>query len=265
MLCYYYNEVKLMRLIFIRHREPDYRKDSLTTKGIEEARLLKEYLKRTDLGEVYVSPLGRAALTAQIARGEDYDLHTAWWLEEIGNIVDRYRLPELQHAYRNSIIEKQETHYITWDIMPSYLYTHPEYIHPENWRNGAISVTGKLGDLYDKRTGRLDDLLARHGYHRDGNLYKTEQGNHDTLTFFCHLGIGTLLISHLINVSPFALWHGFAINTSSITEIYTEEREKGTVIFRISRMGDISHLSMRNEEPSFNARFCEVFEDDTRH
>lgn len=265
MLCYHYNEVKLMRLLFIRHREPDYRKDSLTEKGIREAELLKEYLKRTDLGEKYVSPLGRAALTAQIARGDNNKLHTAWWLEEIGSIVDRYRLPELQQAYANSMIEKPGTHFIPWDLMPSYLYSRPEYVHPENWRNSAVSVTGDIGTLYDSRTAQLDDLLAQHGYNREGNLYKTEQGNHETLTFFCHLGIATLLISHLINVSPFALWHGFAISTSSITEIYTEEREKGTVIFRISRMGDISHLSIRNEEPSFNARFCEVFEDDTRH
>ena len=264
-MCYHNNEVDFMRLLFIRHREPDYRKDSLTEKGIKEAELLKEYLKRTDLGEVYVSPLGRAALTAEIARGENNELRTAWWLEEIGSIVNRYRLSELQHAYRNSMIEKPGTHFIPWDLMPSYLYSNPDYLHPQNWKKSAVSITCNLEELYDKRTNELDDLLAQHGYNREGNLYKTEQGNHETLTFFCHLGIATLLISHLINVSPFALWHGFAISTSSVTEVYTEEREKGTVIFRISRMGDISHLSIGDEKPSFNARFCEVFEDDTRH
>ena len=33
-----------MRLLFIRHGEPDYEKDSLTEKGFREAGYLAEYL-----------------------------------------------------------------------------------------------------------------------------------------------------------------------------------------------------------------------------
>ena len=56
-----------MRLIFIRHAEPDYDSDSLTEHGIREAECLNRFLKNIDLGEVYSSPLGRALQTAQIA------------------------------------------------------------------------------------------------------------------------------------------------------------------------------------------------------
>ena len=35
-----------MRLVFVRHAEPDYENDSLTEKGFREAEILKERLKR---------------------------------------------------------------------------------------------------------------------------------------------------------------------------------------------------------------------------
>ena len=255
-----------MRIIFVRHGEPDYANDCLTEKGVRETKLLGEYLKNYDLGTVCVSPLGRARQTAEIAAEQyGYQLTTAWWLEEILKIVDMTMFPELEYAYRNSRLESPGQYFIPWDIMPGYLNQHHEYMDPIDWRQTAIAKAGNLAEIYDRRIAGMDDFLAKHGYVRNGNIYTTEQGNHDTLTFFCHFGISSLLISHLINVSPFALWHGFSVNTSAITEIMTEEREKGVVSFRINRMGDISHLANTGEEPSFNARFCEVFEDSTRH
>ena len=48
-----------MRLIFIRHAEPDYSIDSLTEKGWREAKLLAERTKRWKVDEFYCSPLGK--------------------------------------------------------------------------------------------------------------------------------------------------------------------------------------------------------------
>ena len=44
-----------------------------------------------------------------------------------------------------------------------------------------------------------------------------------------------------------------------------EERRKGSASFRIASYGDISHLYAKGEPASFSARFCECYEDDTRH
>lgn len=254
-----------MRLIFIRHAEPDYDSDSLTEHGIREAECLNRFLKNIDLGKVYSSPLGRALQTAQIAtEGKNVDIQQVFWLEEIGKIVRRQEDPELRISYSKPD-EGPDGNYIPWDIKPFHLAKHPEYFDPYNWRNAPAARFSHLPELYDERVKRLDDLLAENGYVREGSCYKTKQGCHDTLTFFTHLGISNLLISHLINASPFTVWHGFSIPTSSVTILHTEEREKGTASFRIRQMGDISHLNMQNVEPSFNARFCEVYEDDTRH
>ena len=51
-----------------------------------------------------------------------------------------------------------------------------------------------------------------------------------------------------------------------MTEVVTEEREKGIAMFRSLRMGDISHLAVAKEQPSFSARFCEIYDNqEQRH
>lgn len=47
-----------MKLIIIRHGDPDYSIDSLTEKGWKEAELLSNRIKNMNVKEFYVSPLG---------------------------------------------------------------------------------------------------------------------------------------------------------------------------------------------------------------
>lgn len=54
----------LMKLIFIRHGEPNYEIDSLTEKGWREAELLSKRTVKWNVTDFYCSPLGRAKDTA---------------------------------------------------------------------------------------------------------------------------------------------------------------------------------------------------------
>ena len=45
-----------MRILFIRHGDPDYINDTLTKKGHREAKLLAERAADLNLGSCYVSP-----------------------------------------------------------------------------------------------------------------------------------------------------------------------------------------------------------------
>lgn len=54
-----------MRLILIRHGDPDYERDSLTEKGWTEAALLAKRTKNWNVDDAFVSPLGRARDTAR--------------------------------------------------------------------------------------------------------------------------------------------------------------------------------------------------------
>ena len=54
-----------MRLIFIRHGDPDYAHDNLTEKGKREVELLtKRVCSWKNITQIYQSPLGRAKATA---------------------------------------------------------------------------------------------------------------------------------------------------------------------------------------------------------
>ena len=53
-----------MRIFIIRHGDPYYPTDSLTDKGRREAELLGRRLAGEHITHAYVSPLGRAKLTA---------------------------------------------------------------------------------------------------------------------------------------------------------------------------------------------------------
>ena len=58
-----------MRLLFIRHGDPDYEHDTLTGKGIEEAKALAGLIPHLNVGDCYVFPLGRAASRSGISPG----------------------------------------------------------------------------------------------------------------------------------------------------------------------------------------------------
>ena len=64
-----------MKIIIVRHGDPDYEKDSLTELGWKEAEALSERMKNIKADECYVSPLGRAKDTASLSlRLDEYAL-----------------------------------------------------------------------------------------------------------------------------------------------------------------------------------------------
>ena len=54
-----------MKLLIIRHGDPDYKNDTLTPKGWIEADLLSKRLEKINISKIYCSPLGRAKDTAK--------------------------------------------------------------------------------------------------------------------------------------------------------------------------------------------------------
>lgn len=84
-----------MKIIIIRHAEPDYEHDSLTEKGMREATLLSTYLKDhyPSIDHFYVSPLGRAKETFEIASANNYKetplTFCPWLVEFKANLEER--------------------------------------------------------------------------------------------------------------------------------------------------------------------------------
>lgn len=240
-----------MRLLLIRHGEPDAPRDALTEVGKIEAGMLADYLVEDTLDELYVSPLVRAQQTA------------APYLEKTGRTAQM--LPWLQE-FTVPIMRPDRTEVINipWDWPPQVWLSDPRFLDPFHWHENEVFQQAHVRERYDEVVTEFDALLAAHGYVRDGLWYRAEKPNKDTLAFFCHLGLSCVLLSHLMNVSPMVLWHGTTLLPSSITTVYTEERRAGIASFRASAIGDTSHLALQGQKPSFAARFCEVYGDGTR-
>ncbi|HIY00479.1 MAG TPA: histidine phosphatase family protein [Candidatus Blautia faecipullorum] len=256
-----------MRILFVRHGDPDYEHDTLTEKGHREAALLGKLAPALDMGECFMSPLGRARHTAEYClKSTGKQARVLEWLREFPAEVDINHSPELQEAYPDC--RKEGDRYalrIPWDMVPGYLSSHPEYMSREGWRNSEAARRSDMEAVYDGLTDKLDELLAEYGYVREGDHYRVEKECKKTLTFFCHFGVTCAMLAHLWNVSPFILWHSLALLPTSFTEVVTEERQKGTAYFRALHVGDTSHLRLGGEEPSFACRFCEVYSDPERH
>ena len=72
-----------MRILLIRHGEPDYGGDSLTMRGKTEAELLSLRMAKYDIRDFYLSPLGRARETAEYTlRRMNREAEILPWLEE---------------------------------------------------------------------------------------------------------------------------------------------------------------------------------------
>lgn len=238
-----------MKLVIIRHADPDYSIDSITEKGKKEAQLLSERISKLDVKAFYCSPLGRAKDTAAYTlKKMNASVVTLDWLCEFEGRV---------------IINGEKKR--AWDRLPREWTDNDDYYCSDKWLKTDLMQSGDVEEKYIELCNGVDELLKNHGYVHDGRIFKAVKPNHDTVVLFCHYGVECAILSHIFGCSPMVMWHNFVALPTSVTTLITEEREEGTAVFRTQQFGDISHLYAAGEEPSFAARFCECYTDDTRH
>ena len=239
-----------MRLLIVRHGDPDYEHDTLTEKGWREAELLSERLSKLPVKEFYVSPLGRAKDTASLTLQKmNREAKECLWLREFDTKIDRPDCPDQKS--------------IAWDWLPEDWTREEEFFRRDLWatqqtmREGLApgahegngvrvqkKPDGGVGAEYAWVVSNFDALLAEHGYVREGDIYRVAQANRDTLVFFCHFGLECVLLSHLMNVSPMILWHHTCAAPTSVTTVYTEERRPGVASFRVCGFGAVSYTHL---------------------
>lgn len=233
-----------MKLLIIRHADPNYAIDSLTETGWKEAGLLADRLCKLDINAFYVSPLGRARDTLSLTLqrlGRTAEVKD--WLREFPAVVQKPGEPDS----------------IAWDWLPADWTVEPRFYDKDQWLDVSVFRDAGVPELYKQVCEGLDALLAGHGYVRSGNYYRVENRNEDTIALVCHFGLESVILSRLLNVSPMVLWHGTCAAPTSVTTLTTEERREGIALFRMNAFGDTSHLYAAGREPSFSARFCEYY------
>ena len=166
-----------MRLLFIRHGDPDYVHDTLTRKGMAEARALARLIPHLNVGDCYVSPLGRAKKTAELAlEGTGIIPVEQEWLQEFMTDYDVNGSELLQSVFPNTEHMRETNQYnfdtyrsigtfvnpeirkrfspdrdgklpefvprVAWDMMPEYYTSHTELSDPGDWRSSYIATHG---------------------------------------------------------------------------------------------------------------------------
>ena len=236
-----------MRLIFIRHGDPDYVKDSLTEKGWREAEILAERVAGWDIKQIYCSPLGRAKDTCSLSlKTTGKEAITCDWLQEF---------------YYKIWDEEVKEWTIAWDFYPRDFNHRDDFHDKDRWAKTEIMMTGDLAKHAEEVYRGFDGLLEKHGYRRnDRGYYEVLEHNDDNLVFFCHFGITALLVGHMIGIAAPSIWQGMFMAPTSITVLDSEERIPGEASFRVQVFGDARHLIEAGEPVSASGYFGKMFE-----
>ena len=237
-----------MKIVIVRHADPDYPNNTLTKQGFIEIEALGKYYDASMFDDIYSSPMNRSVLTANAVIKGEKPIQLVDWLIEF------------HYPFINENGERTSN----WDFKPSYINKHPE-LFTEDYLDCEFFKSIDLKGKYEVVISEFDKVLEKHGYKRNGKFYDVLDSNEKTIVFFCHFGMMTVLMSHLFNVPYTSLAQHMNCQPTGVTTLVSEEREKGIAQFRLLEFGDVSHLKRENIKPSFAGRFCEIFDSDDRH
>ena len=235
-----------MRILLIRHAEPDYSVDSLTPKGRAEAELLSRRLLRYNIRDFYVSPLGRAQDTAACTLEKcSRNAETLPWLREFSGSY-----PDPETGIRRTV---------AWDVRPRIWKSFSGIMDVNTWTEAPEFSGGNVREVWQETVAGIDALLARYGFRKNGPVWLRSRNTDDTIALFCHFGISMAILGYLTDISPMILWHHTLCLPSSVTEVVTEERILGEVSFRVTKLGDLTHLEAAGERRSTAGLFPECY------
>lgn len=258
-----------MRLILIRHGEPDYSIDSLTEKGWREAEALADRIATWDVKDFYTSDYGRAIATAKPA------------LERLGRTAE---VLSWAHEFEGVCYDPTlDMKHLCWDYTPESWTKYPENFRDQEWVHaGPVGEEPKIAEYYEKFCKSLDAFIEQYGYKRSGLIYRrtddletfvrhtvgpdfTPEAQsltepEPTVVLVCHLGAICAIMSHLMNIPFMTLPHALYLPPTSVTVINTEERWGNEVSFRAQCVGDVHHLLVAGEPVSSAGAYTKSFQ-----
>jgi probable phosphoglycerate mutase len=226
-----------MKIIFVRHGHPDYRKDCLTEIGHLHGKAVAERLKNEKIDRICSSSCGRARETAEhIAVYHDLPVETFDFIREIGwGSIDGTELFKNGHPW------------FTVDDM----IANGESLHdPEFEKNPRFSNNKVIYDV--KRIGDgFDEWLLDLGYKREGEYYRVLRKNDDNVIMVSHGGASSAALAHLFSL-PFLLTLSIVrADYTAITIVSLEGEEGKLALPKFDMMNDSKHIQGIEAEKYF--------------
>ncbi len=171
-----------MRIIFVRHGEPDYANDCLTEIGKKQAEAAAKRLEREGISEIYASPMGRAAQTAAYTTQRlKLPIQTLPYMHEIS--WGGPGVPEEGHPWTLA----------DWMIAQDDF----DFLHAD-WRQHPYFKKNIAVRYLDEISAQFDQLLLNQGYRHEGTRYFCETDRQKTIAVFSHGGSGACVLAHLL-------------------------------------------------------------------
>lgn len=177
-----------MRILIVRHGEPDYARDSLTPLGRLQAQAVARRLQDEGIQAIFSSPMGRAretaAYTADLLGIRQVQLldfmHELSWGSADGTKIFADGLP---WTIADELVRRG------WDL------NDPNWPEHEFFRNNTVTAACAAV------ARETDAWLSGFGYQREGLYYRNTRSDDAqySVALFCHGGSSSALIARAIN------------------------------------------------------------------
>ena len=176
-----------MRILFIRHGDPDYEQDCLTELGHKQVKVGAQRLLEEGIEEIYCSPLGRARQTAQA-------------FSEASGISEIKILDFMQEIRFGCEGELYDNKWNPW-LGVNALVREGKNLQTPQWREYPVFKNNYATEDTDKIAVEADKWLAGLGYQREGLYYRNNRKDdkEKTIAIFCHGGSGSAFMAHVLN------------------------------------------------------------------
>ena len=217
-----------MNIYFVRHGDPNYELDCLTEEGCRQAEKLAERVKNYKLDEVYYSPQGRAKQTGDYCM-KYFDLKPVVkdWMRELewGDLTG--------NAYSTAS---------PWALTDEWLKTEHAYPAGDSWKKDERIINDRIIDDVETRIKEFDKFMAEQGLIRNGQGYEvTKKAEDKTIAIFCHGGLSSALVAHLLNIPFWTFVAQFSVALTEITLITIDESVPYSVA-RVEFINSYQHL-----------------------
>ncbi len=235
-----------MQLFIVRHGDPIYCPDSLTPKGHLQAKALAKRFAVHGLDKIYASPLKRAQQTAQPTcemLGIPFEIED--WTSESAAARDFFI--ERENGKSAWIFHQNPTNIKNDDTknLNDQWYTAECFKnYPNNFKAG-----------YERIQRESDKFLERHGYKREGSVYRIINPNNDRIAVFCHQGFGVTWLSHLLGIPPHLFWTSFDFSHTGVTVLEFRNYKNLLTAPLCLQLSDLSHIFAERLPFEYNNTF----------
>lgn len=215
-----------MRLIMVRHGEPNYELDCLTPEGRRQATAAAERLSSEGITEIFSSPQGRARETASYTADKlklpvtilDFMHEISWGGEGVPENGHPWTLSEWMIAKENFDFFRQ------------------------NWRNHPYYRNNAATACFDRVSAAFDAFLEERGYRHEGSRFFCSRPAEETIALFSHGGSGACVLASLLSLPFPYVATRMPYDFTSIIVLEFPSIPGEYVFPRLALFNDIAHL-----------------------